>query len=481
MKPTSPYDLTLTLLPMWLTEMPPAGLSALSTYLRHAGYRLRVLNLNIECFHRVSEKKRRIWERENFMIWSDPGRFKEIAEILAPEIEHCVNRLLEHPAPILAFSTIHPNRNFTKTVLSRIRELDPTRLLVVGGRGWEREPDRRIFKYGTPDALVEGEGEEALVEIIECVRRQGDLFDVPGVLGWDGSTYRWGGIRPLITNLDALPLPTYEEFDLAAYTKTQLPLTLSRGCISHCAYCNDQKMAGRFRNRSGARVAEEAAWCNGNLGTDYFQFTDSAVNGNLRELLNFARIISRAGLNIGWEGSAIPRRGMTAEHLTLLAQSGCRSLTFGIESGSDRVLGLMKRRYSAQEQARVLRETHQAGIETRINLIVGYPGETESDFQETADWLRQNRQWISGISNLNSCQVLYPSDLRLSPDAFGVVLPEDLHVTEEGWRDTEGLNHQIRSERLSRLSSLVEELGLAFWTSNERRKELSPAEISELK
>ena len=473
-------DVTLAILPMWLTDMPPAGVAALSTYLRKQGVRVRVLDLNIGLFRRQPEPRKRIWDRENFLVWSDPVRFRDLEPALKDEIEYAAGALLETGAPVLAFSTVHPNRMFTKAVLARIRAADPARVLVVGGRGWEREPHRRIFKDGTPDLFVEGEGEETLVEIVRAVGAGRRPVDVPGSLYWDGSTYRWGGLRPMIADLDTLPLPTYEEFDLAAYTADFLPLTMTRGCVSRCAYCNDRPMSGRFRNRTGARVAEEVSACVRKLGASRFQFTDSAVNGNLREVVRFAEIVARSGLEIEWEASAMPRRDMTLDRLRKLAASGCRSLTYGIESGSDRVLAAMGRRWSAAEQARALRDTRAAGIETRINLIVGYPGETDRDFAETLDWLRANREWISGISNVNACQVLFPSALRLAPEAYGVILPESVHETEDGWTDSAGLDRATRTKRLERLLALVDELRLAWWTSNERRRELTAVELRAL-
>jgi len=474
------YDATLAILPLFLTDMPPAGLTAVSTYLRHKGYEVRTLDLNIEVFNRISAAKRRLWHRENYMIWTVPDQFRRIEPILASEVDYCVERLLDEPSDVLGLSVVHPNRNFTRAVLLKVRAADPDRVIVIGGRGWEREPERRVFRNGIPDAFAEGEGQQTMVEVVEAVRSGRPLHEIPGVLAWKDGDYTSGKDRDVLPCEEAFPLQTFEEYDLSLYENVMLPITFSQGCICRCAYCNDKPMSGPFRWRSAASLAEQLEWCVRELGVSRFLFTDSAVNGNLRELVRFAQLIVQKGLEVSWVASAIPRPDMSFDQLKTLARSGCRCLTFGIESGSDRVLTAMRRRWSAQQQAEAVKRTFEAGIKTQLNFIVGFPGETEEDFEATIEWISRNRPWISEISNLNACQVLYPAALRTEHESFGVVIPSDTLTTDDHWTDKFGMDRKKRLERLDRLMGLVESLGIACWTSNERRQEMSAEEIEQL-
>ncbi|HDH96715.1 MAG TPA: B12-binding domain-containing radical SAM protein, partial [Proteobacteria bacterium] len=451
------------------------------TYLRHKGYRVRTLDLNIEVFSRISAAKRRLWHRENYMIWTVPDRFREIEPILADEIDYCVGRILEEPSKVIGVSLAHPNRNFARSVLLKVRAADPERIIVIGGRGWERESERRVFRDGLPDAFVEGEGQQTMVEIIEAVKAGRSLHGIAGVLAWENGTYELTRTRDILPPDEAFPLQTFEEYDLSLYENIMLPITFSQGCICRCAYCNDKPMSGPFRWRSAERVADQIEFCVRRLGVSRFLFTDSAVNANLRELVRLAEIVVRKGLKIEWYASAIPRPDMAREQLETLARAGCRSLTFGVESGSDRILTAMRRRWTAQQQAEAIRKTFEAGIKTQLNFIVGFPGESEEDFEATMEWIVRNRPYISEISNLNACQVLFPAALRIEHESFGIILPEDTRMSDDHWRDRCGIDRNKRLERLDRLMRLVESLGIACWTSNERRQEMTKEEIEQLR
>jgi len=177
------------------------------------------------------------------------------------------------------------------------------------------------------------------------------------------------------------------------------------------------------------------------------------------------------GERLAWTGQAVVRKDMTKADFQRLRDAGCVSLVFGVESFSDDVLKRMNKRFHAATAARALEYARAAGIETIINLIVGFPGETEESFTATADFVRQHAKLISRVSALSTCIVVAQCDLEKEPERFGIVLPQPEHWCQ--WYSTDGSNnYSIRTDRLRRLAAILEQEGIAHGMTNLYREAL---------
>jgi molybdenum cofactor biosynthesis enzyme MoaA len=142
---------------------------------------------------------------------------------------------------------------------------------------------------------------------------------------------------------------------------------------------------------------------------------------------------------------------MDGRYMKKMAAAGCEALTFGIESASDNVLRLMSKKYSGTDVANVVRATHDAGIKVVINLIVGFPGETEDDFQQTLEFIEQNKDRIYKVAALNS--------LRLDPGSPARSEVDDKEYEDLGqisWSTRDGNSVAERNRRLFETWSLLE-------------------------
>ncbi|MBI1975957.1 MAG: radical SAM protein, partial [Candidatus Omnitrophica bacterium] len=177
-----------------------------------------------------------------------------------------------------------------------------------------------------------------------------------------------------------------------------------------------------------------------------------------------AQLLVRSDLpekyQLTWRGQALARGDMDAGYLKLLKASGCCSLTYGVESLSDKVLLAMHKNITVADIESVLKATRAAGIVPQINLIVGYPGEGEKEFQETIENLKRFGQYIDRVSSFSMLTMTYGSPLfRKAWRSKGTQEVMEWHrrwVLEEDPDNT----FEVRDERFKRLQTVVEGLGL---------------------
>lgn len=154
---------------------------------------------------------------------------------------------------------------------------------------------------------------------------------------------------------------------------------------------------------------------------DYFYFIGSLLNGNIKALSDFCDLVIKNGLRIRWLGQPIIRKEMTREFLQKMRMAGCEWLGYGIESGSQKIVDKINKKFSIKLAEKVLRDTHDAGIIVQANFMFGIPGETEEDFKETLDFLRRNRDSMDSVMASQSfCVIDKDTYLYNHPEEFAI-------------------------------------------------------------
>jgi radical SAM superfamily enzyme YgiQ (UPF0313 family) len=244
-----------------------------------------------------------------------------------------------------------------------------------------------------------------------------------------------------------------------------MPLLFGRGCPNECSFCNDHRFLHGYRRRSAERLLEEISFLKARYLAHDFVFNDLILNADLSGLREFCSAAVSRGVRMAFTGQASINPRMTKEDFALLARTGCASLVFGVESFSDKVLSAMKKRFIARDALKTLRMCKDAGIKPLINLIVGFPGETEEDFNTTLEAVRSNADLIHAVSSASMCMVTARSPLEQTPEKFGICLPEKNHWRL--WKTRDGSNnYEVRFARLQKLLQLLDELQVKRQTAN---------------
>ena len=277
------------------------------------------------------------------------------------------------------------------------------------------------------DIVVHGEGETPLFEIMDVIDKRQELDRIKGCLILKDGLIIDGGYAPGVEDLDSLPVPDYSDFKDDIHSRlyrepNRLDIFDSRSCPTHCHFCSEWQFWGKFRSKSGKRIYEEISHHRQDFPqVNHFYFIGSLVNGDMQALEEFCDLVIANKLKISWAGQAIIRPEMTAGLLKKLKASGCVWLGYGIESGSQKVLEKMNKRFTLETAGKVLEDSKSAGIATQANFMFGLPGETGDDFSQTLEFLRENRRHMDSIlASQSFCVIDKGTYLHGHPEEFGI-------------------------------------------------------------
>jgi anaerobic magnesium-protoporphyrin IX monomethyl ester cyclase len=264
---------------------------------------------------------------------------------------------------------------------------DRCELLVAGGPLPTCEPEGFLAAF---DAVVRGEGEQTMVDILAAHAAGADLAAVPGVVSAGGA----GPPRPFAADLDALPFPARDLLPNASYLShgrrrhgyTVTTVMSSRGCPYACEFCSNVVFGASFRERGAASVVDEIEESLA-LGYDRIAFADDVFTLRRERVTAVCDEIERRGLRFAWECLARVD-GIDRETARRMRRAGCQTVFFGIESGNDEVLRRMRKGITAAQAREAVWAAHDAGLEVGAFFILCYPGETDDTVLETLRFAR---------------------------------------------------------------------------------------------
>jgi hypothetical protein len=459
--PGKKQDLALIMCPGWGVVQPPVGISYLEGFLKKQGVGVRSYDFSVELFKIFPEKK--YWELNHPDFFITPRSFDEhIRPHIGPFLDACADRILRDDPRVAGFSLFMSSMNVSLLLAEKLKKARPGILIVGGGPEVTRvkrvEVDRidcfaamnrDIVTGGNFDLLVDGEGEEALLEIIRLLDTYPEkIYEIDGALRVANGTVTANKPRALMKDLDALPGPDYSDFNLGGYVKNSIPLVTSRGCVNRCTFCADSPLWKTYRRRSAEKVVEDIGIIIDRYGKREFEITDSLFNGDIGRVDRICDLILRAGFDIRWSAKAAFHEGMTLPLLQKMKRAGCTSLAYGVESGSPAVLRDMRKNTDLREAKAVIRDTHKAGILANCFFLIGYPTETEQDFRMTLDFIADNAGYIHRFDQVTGCHIEEDSYLGLNLGAYGITFKED------GWHSAVS-TPEIRADRLARFKEFA--------------------------
>lgn len=289
-----------------------------------------------------------------------------------------------------------------RAICSLVKNVNNRIKTVIGGAHPSAEPENEMSDRNV-DFVVLGEGEEALSRLIYSIEEGGQLADIDAIAYRDGAGVRVNAKKRFIHNLDSLDFPAWEMLPLETYWKINLahgnqtkgaaflPVITSRGCPNRCIFCSIHNLWGRnFRPRCAENVLSEIAHLRNDLGVREIIFEDDNLTlDRERAKKIFSGILERK-IKITWSvPNGLFLNSVDEQLLELMKDSGCHSVSFGIESGDRRMLeGVIGKQVDLDKTATIVSYAKKIGLETSVFFVVGLPGETRRTLDNTFRFAR---------------------------------------------------------------------------------------------
>ena len=265
-----------------------------------------------------------------------------------------------------------------KEIVTDCRNLSEA-AIVLGGAGYSIFPESALSFSGA-DMGIQGEGETVFPELIERMERGAALSGMPGLYLPGRGLQRK---RSFAKNLDTLPLPETDLW-LPSYEKEELwmPVQTRRGCPLSCSYCCTEVIEGRVirRHSPNAIVRWIARWRK--AGIRQFYFVDNTFNLPPSYAKEICRKLIDHGPNIRWWCILYPKK-VDRELVGLMANAGCEQVSMGFESGSERILKNLNKKFTLKEVHQISEMLSDHGIRRMGFLLLGSPGETRESVEES--------------------------------------------------------------------------------------------------
>lgn len=281
------------------------------------------------------------------------------------------------------------------SIAAAAKQLLPDVRIIVGGPHITAAPLNTMTRFPALDIAVIGEGEATIAELLPRLQDGTELATVQGIIYRNGSNLRDTGRRPMITDLDALPFPAWdllEEFPqryLPAPFKVRnlpaAPLVTSRGCPNSCIFCDRSVFGSSCHAYSAEYIVREMTELHQRYGIREFSFEDDTFVTFKHRLAELCGRLIALKLDISW--TCLGRANqVTAENLRLMRAAGCWQISFGIESGSQKILDLVNKGIILDQVRNAVNLCRLAGIKSKGFFILGHPGETKETLQMTLDF-----------------------------------------------------------------------------------------------
>ncbi|KPK27762.1 MAG: radical SAM protein [Desulfobacterales bacterium SG8_35_2] len=264
---------------------------------------------------------------------------------------------------------------------------------ILGGHGPAPVPEF-FFKKTHADAIVIGEGEETIIDLLSAVFHKKNLQNVKGIAYRENGTTVINQRRELIQDIDTIPFPAYELFPMEVYRLLRMPhcsksdfvfpMLSGRGCTFKCNFC--YRLDKGFRPRSTESIIEEIKLLKENYRITYIAFSDELLMSSIGRTIELCEAFIKNNLDIKWDCNG--RLNYAKPHvLQLMKKAGCVFINYGIEAFDDQILKNMNKGLTTKQIVKGIEATLKVGISPGFNIIFGNIGEDRTTLQKGVEFL----------------------------------------------------------------------------------------------
>ncbi len=494
----------LVLLPFWTPQIPPLGIGCIKGYLQQHGYHhVKTVDANIEldlregyyAYYRTlkgyvpldkqgnyDSLVNDVWQNHMMahLHYTDEGAYYNLVKILVykdffchltddqvTRLNHTLDdfyrrleiyfvNLLEREKPdVLGVSAFIGTLPASVFALKLTRERYPHIKTVIGGGafydqlGYGTENLEHFARQteGYIDKIIVGEGEKLLLVFLE-----GEIPESQQLITRDD-------VGGEVLDLDSVDVPDISDFQLEYYP--YVGLYASRSCPFQCRFCSDPVFWGKYRKKKAARIVDEMVKLQEKYHSQLFIMSDLLLNPVINDL---ARELIDRDLSLYWDSHMrVGEEVCSIENTMMWRRAGFYRTELGVESGSQRILDLMGKKITLDQIKRAVSALSYVGIKVTTYWVIGYPGETEEDFQMTLDLVEElkddiyeamsNAFWYYPEGQVNSGKWKYPQIPLYSVEA------RDMLILQHWLLDCEP-SREERYRRVNRFVSHCKKLGI---------------------
>ncbi|HVP31820.1 MAG TPA: radical SAM protein [Myxococcota bacterium] len=332
-------------------------------------------------------------------------------------------RMARFRPELVGITSVTLNHHIANGIADVVRKCDGRVPIAMGGPHVSFEIEGSFRDQPALDFIGIGEGEHTMVELAAALEGRMALTDVRGLALRERDT---GKIvrtapRPLADDLDLLPNPARELVPLARYLAfdSHASVVTSRGCPYECIFCSAPQWTGRkVRYRDPVACVDEIEEL-ARMGFTEITIEDDLFTLYRKHFLAVCGELVRRDTGIQW--NAFSRVDtITPEIVETMARAGCQAICFGVESGNQEVLDLVKKKSNLHKVKEAMRMTQDVGISALASFIIGLPGETEETLRKTVEFANELHEEFGSLYGFHILAPFPGTEVREKATEYGL-------------------------------------------------------------
>jgi radical SAM superfamily enzyme YgiQ (UPF0313 family) len=348
-------------------------------------------------------------EREGYNVKIIDDYLEKLSQI------NLSKRILQYKPDIVGISIACTNFYEGLRVAKLIKTISDAFVVIGGPHATLRA--KSFIEYPEVDAVVLGEGEYTLLEIIKRIEMDQSLEGCKGCYCKVNGKVIYNDLRERIKDLDSLPLPARHLVRNKSYPRTYSfggikrpvdTVSTSRGCPYNCTFCSSREIWGPlYRYRSAEDVVDEIELLIKKYGTRGIYFREDNFTLNKKRVINLCDELIKRNMKIEWECSSRVDL-VDKELLKKMREAGCKFIWYGFESGSPKTLEIISKGITVEKSRKAAKITKEAGIGIGGSFMIGIPGETKKDVIKTYNFIKElalTRVSLAHFLGVPDCQL----------------------------------------------------------------------------
>lgn len=374
----NPHKLMPDAVSITLKPSPPLGLAYIASSLESTGAEVQVYDCIAEA-------------PNNYFPY---GKDKGIS-VLGIDYDEMLSAL-DHHYDLIGISIMFSNNWLAnRNLINLLKEKYPKATIIAGGEHVTAIPEFCLETCLGLDVVIMGEGEETIYEFALNLKDGKSYAETSGIAFREEGGVKVLPRRKRIRQLDEILHPAWHLFPLQKYFENNLsfgvaegrslPIFATRGCPYECTFCSSPQMWGKkYSMRSVDEVIAEIKGLQEKYHVNNIDFYDLTAIIRKQWILEFCQKLEEENIKITWQIPAGTRsEAIDMEVSQALFKAGCKNITYAPESGSERMLKAIKKKVNIDNILKSINSSHKAGLNVKLNIILGYPDEKVSDIFKT--------------------------------------------------------------------------------------------------